>query len=464
LESTVNGIDVRLRTTFKDGSATTEGTEAGKPVTRTDVVSPQTLVLPDFFFGAYEAVSRRLATAVVGDELRAYRALLGEVAFRVRSVSADRMQTGISTFNIRRYDLVIVGADSEQTANLSVDENGTFIRLVLPAQAIDVVRDDIVSSTSRTQVYSNPGDEAVIVPGAGFNIGATLTRPKGRTGRLPAVVVLTGSSIGDRDGYVAGVPILGQMAGALADAGFLAIRYDKRGTGQSGGRAESATLQDFAEDARAVVKWLSGRRDIDPKRIAVLGYGDGAWVALLAASRDKRIAAVVSVAAPAVSGPELILEQQQRALTRMNASESERTAKIDLQKRIHNAVLTGRGWEGVPPEVRKQADTPLFQSILSFDPTRVLDDVRQPLLLTHGELDREVPLAHVQRMAEIARKVRKSKVVDVITVPGVNHLLTSAATGEEAEYAVLKDRTVSGDVMRPITAWLTKTLALPSKP
>jgi hypothetical protein len=37
------------------------------------------------------------------------------------------------------------------------------------------VRADVAASTSRTQVYSNPGDEAVTIPAVGFNLGATLT-------------------------------------------------------------------------------------------------------------------------------------------------------------------------------------------------------------------------------------------------------------------------------------------------
>lgn len=459
LESTLNGIDVRLHTTFKDGAAITEGTEAGKPISKTDAVSPKTIVLPAFFFGAYEAIGRRLTKAAAGDQLHAYVGLQSELVLTVKSVSADRMQTGTSTFNVRRYVLALSNADGEVMADLWVDENGTLVRLVLPGQALDVVRDDMVTSTSRTKVYSNPGDEAVIVPGTGFNIGATITHPKDVPGTVPAVVLLGGSTIEDRDGYVAGIPLLGQMAGQLANAGFLAVRYDKRGAGQSGGRAESVTLQDFAEDARAVVKWLSARKDVDGKRIVLLGYGDGAWVALIAASREKRIAAVVSVAAPSLAGPEFILEQQERALSRSKMSDAERSAKIELQKRIHTAVLTGRGWDAVPPELRKQADTPLFQSILAFDPSRVLDDVRQPLLVVHGELDQEIPVAHAQRMAEIARRVRKSRAVDVVTVPGVNHLLAAAATGDEAEYAVLSDRNVSRDVTTAIAAWLAKRYA-----
>ena len=113
---------------------------------------------------------------------------------------------------------------------------------------------------------------------------------------MPAVILLAGAGSDDRDGAAHGVPTLAQLAGALAEAGFLAVRYDKRGFGQSGGRSESATLSDYAEDVRAVVRWLSDRKDVDPKRIAVIGHGEGAWVALLAASRERKLAAVVSLA------------------------------------------------------------------------------------------------------------------------------------------------------------------------
>ena len=99
------------------------------------------------------------------------------------------------------------------------------------------------------------------------------------------MILTGGAGSDDRDGTSYGVPILANLAGAISQAGFVAVRYDKRGYGQSGGRRESATIGDVADDVRAIVKWLTDRKDIDPKRIAVLGHGEGAWVALLAAAR-----------------------------------------------------------------------------------------------------------------------------------------------------------------------------------
>jgi hypothetical protein len=39
-------------------------------------------------------------------------------------------------------------------------------------------------------------------------------------------------------------------------------------------------------------------------------------------------------------------------------------------------VLTGKGWDTVPADLRKTADTPWFQSLLAFDPAKVVDGVR----------------------------------------------------------------------------------------
>ena len=120
--------------------------------------------------------------------------------------------------------------------------------------------------------------------------------PPGAT-RLPAVLLVGGSGPTDRDELVFGIPIFGQLADAIADAGFIVLRYDKRGVGMSGGRDEAATLADYADDVRAAVKFLSDRKDVDPKRIAFVGYGEGGIVAMLAAAKDKRIAALALVAA-----------------------------------------------------------------------------------------------------------------------------------------------------------------------
>ena len=461
IDATLNGAEFNLRTTFADGKATTTGTEAGAALSKTDTVSADTIALPNLLFGVYEALGRRLLTAAAGTEVRAYVAPHAEVVVRLANVTTQRLQSGMATFTARRLELLFLQPPPalDIAVTLTVDERGGLVSLNMPADAVDVVRDDMSSPTSRTMLYSNPGDEAAIIPAAGFNLGATLTRPSGAAPgtRFPAIVLLAGSDAVDRDGMAQGVPTMGELAGALANAGFLAVRYDKRGSGQSGGRAESVTLEDFAQDARAVFAWLRNRRDVDPRRIAVLGHGDGAWVAMLAAVRERRFAGLVSIAAPATTGAELVLDQQRYALDQLKTPDAERTAKVSLQRQINAAVVSGRGWDGISADVRRQADTPWFQSLLAFDPARIVADARQPMLFVHGEVDRQVPVAHADRLANLARAEGRSKSIAVVAVRGVNHLLIPAVTGDVSEYPSLTDRHVSRDVTSAVTTWLTKT-------
>jgi len=463
LDATVNGGDVTAISTFTNTTVRTIGTQTGSPYSRELPISPQTVVLlPSSFFGAFEAVSRRLVNAPKGTELRAYVVPQTATSIKLLSSVSERIQVGKDFFEVVHIEAVWqIPSTGDLGLSITAMKDGGLVRLTVPSQGLDVVRADVAASTSRTQVFSNPGDEAVMIPGLGFNIGATLTRPAVAAAgtRLPAVILLAGAGINDRDGMSHGVPTLGQLAGAIARAGYLVVRYDKRGFGQSGGRAESSTLVDQAEDVRSVVKWLNERKDVDPKRLAVVGHSEGAWVAMLAGARERKLAAVVSLAGSGSTGSELVLDQQQKALEQSTLSPQDRASRVALQKQIHAAVVSGKGWEGVPANVRKEADTPWMQSVLTFDPAKTLEDVRQPLLFVHGALDHEVESSNSERLAEMARKDSKSKSVELVVVRGVNHLLTPAVTGEVKEYESLDDRTVSKDVADAVNSWLAKTFA-----
>ena len=458
LEGTANGSDVAVRTSFVNGTAQTEGNQGTTKINTSHPYSPQAVVLPNGVFSFYAALADRLSRVTGGAELKAYILPIAEINVRVVSDQPERIQVGTTFLDAQRYDLLFSNPGGDLAVSLTAGDGGRLIRLTVPAQAIEVVREDVASPTSRTQIYSNPGDEAVIIPGTGFNLGATITKPASPAASIPAVILLPAAA-GDRDAFTQGIPTFAQLAGAMADAGFLAVRYDKRGFGQSGGRAESATIQDYAEDVRSVVRWLQQRKDIDAKRIAIIGHGEGAWVALLAAARERRISAVISLAGPSTTGTELVLEQQQQSLDLLKLTPEERQQKVELQKQIQSAVLTGKGWESVSKDDRRAADTPWFQSLLTYDPAKVLKDVKQPLLFVHGALDKQVPVAHAERLTDLARKQSDSKSIDLVVVRGVNHLLVPALTGEVSEYSSLPDRNVSKDVSGALTAWLTKTFA-----
>ena len=469
IDMTVNavtrGASLVIKTTFADGKATSEITQAGAPTTKTDTVTPDTLVLPNLFFSAYEALAMRLASIPDGSSFPAYIAPQAEITVKQNARSTQKVETARRVIDVRAYALTFQNPGNPLDAIVWTDETGRLLKFEVPAQSLIFVREDLASVATRALVVSREGDVSVRIPGNGFNLAGTLSQPSGpppaeSKGRYPAVVLVGGSGQTDRDQTVSGIAVFGLLVSPLADAGYYVLRYDKRGVGQSGGRTETATLQDFAEDVRAVVQFLRKRKDVDPKRIVLFGHSEGALVSLLAASRDDDLAGVVLAAGPSGTGGELVLEQQQYLLGKMNLPEAERATRIDLQKRIQAAVLGQGTWDDIPEPLKRQASTVWFQSFLGFTPASVMSKVKQPLLILHGDIDRQVPVHHADRLAELARERKKApaEAVQVVILDGVNHLLVRGKTGDLEEYGSLAGKGLDPRVAPTTIEWLARVL------
>ena len=448
-----------LNTSFGVTTAINEITQNDVTNAKTDQISARTVVLPNNFFAAYEGLAARLSVTGPGSELPVYIAPQAEVKLAVKTVTAETVQTPSGTIATRRYDVVIQNPGGALNATVTIDDRSRFAKLEIPLASLAVVRTDLSSVAVRTQSARNPTDSDVTIPAAGFTIAGTLTLPPGASGsagrlRHPTIVLVPGSGPVDRDALVAGIPIFTQLAGDLSKRGFMVLRYDKRGVGQSGGRTETAALQDYADDLVAIVRWLDRRDDVDEKRLAIAGHSEGGAIAMLAAGREKKIKAVVLIAAPGGTGAELILEQQRHQLDLLKVSEAERAEKIALQRKIQEAVLSGKGIDGLPPQIQKQADTPWFRSLLAFDPAQVMSKVSQPVLIVQGDLDVQVPPHHADKLGDLARARKNNPGAEVVHIPGINHLLVPATSGEVQEYQTLKDRKVSEQVTGTIADWL----------
>jgi len=465
LDATVGGQSQMMHTIVRarDGSIASEVAIAGQP-SRSIVINDidAAVLIPNPFFASYEAVTARLQTAVAGSTMSAYAPPAQvSLSIRVGESTNERIQTAAQTIETKHTHVTITAAAAGAPPvemDLWADPNGRLLRLSVPMQALEVVREDITSVAARQVFASRSNDEQVKIPANGFVLAGTLSKPlNAGTMRLPAVVLVSGSGPADRDEVVSGIPIFGQLADAIADEGFVVLRYDKRGIGQSGGRPEAAALADYADDARAAVRFLSDRRNVDPKRIALVGYSEGGSVAMFTGAREKRVAALVLIATIGVTGAEAVLDQVRHGLDRTSRSDADKQAIIELQRKIQRAVLTGSGWDQLAL-YRKQADTPWFQSFLAFDPARIMPDVRQPLLIVQGKLDTQVAPTNADRLQALAAARKKTPPVQVVKVPGINHLLVPATTGEADEYAKLEDKHVSAEVSKAIVTWLQATL------
>lgn len=450
---------LQLATSFALTSAINEITQNGVTNSKTDQTSARTVVLPTNVFAGYEALAVRLANAAVGTEIPTYIAGAAEVRVSVKGIAEETVTTPAGIVQMQKYELLVHANAGTFTMTVSVDRRARLARMDMPTANLSVVRSDLAGVSARTLTARNPTDSDVTIPANGFSIAGTMTRPPilGRL-RLPMIVLVAGSGPVDRDGTVAGIPILSQLAGALAGQGFLVLRYDKRAVGQSGGRSETVTQQDYADDLIAIVKWLAKRDDVEPRRIAVAGHSEGAMIGMLAAAREKKIASLVLMAASGTSGADLLLEQQQRELDRLKVPGAEKAQKVALQKQIQAAVIGGTGWDALPEDVRKQADTPWFRSLLLSDPAAVMPKLKQPILVIQGDLDTQVQPHHADKLAELARARKKDAgPVEVVHLSGLNHILVPATTGDVQEYPALKEKTISPEVASTIAAWLKKS-------
>lgn len=462
-EARLKDQTVAIATVVADGKATSKVTQGETASQLTHDVASNAVFLPNNVFAAAQGLAYRVVTMAAGSTVPLYVVPQAQVVATLSAVADERLQTAAGMYEVRRHVLDFDNAGTPMVLMLWAEKaTGRLIRYSIAAAGVDVVREDLTSVFTREVKEFRENDQTLLVPAVGFSLGATISRPAGKAApgkkdknieKLPAIVLVGGSGNIDRDTIAHGIPVMGQLAGQLADAGYLVVRYDKRGVGQSGGRAESATLADYADDVLSVVGWLRKQKDVDGRRVYVVGHSEGGAVALIAATRAEDIKAVVTLAAPGTKGTDLVLEQQRQALDGLTIGDDEKQRRVELQKQIMNAVLTGQGWEGVPEATRKQADTAWFRSVLQWDPEPVVRKVDQPLLIMHGALDRQVPVANAELLNGLAAK-RKKGPGTLTIVPGINHLLVPAKTGDIAEYGSLSAEKVSPLVATQISDWL----------
>lgn len=164
-------------------------------------------------------------------------------------------------------------------------------------------------------------------------LAGTVTRPAG-PGPWPAVILVSGSGPHDRDAGVAGHKPFLVIADYLARRGIVALRVDNRGVGGSTGDSAEAVLDELSSDVLAGVTFLKTRKELDPTRIGVIGHGQGANVAALAASRSTDIAFVAMLAAAGVPGDQVMYLQGELIARASGASDEAIQDSRELQRRM----------------------------------------------------------------------------------------------------------------------------------
>lgn len=133
-------------------------------------------------------------------------------------------------------------------------------------------------------------EERVKFPSAGFELVGVLHRPDDlRPGEKRAAIIVLHGFGGTMEGPGGKNP-----APFFCDMGYVTLRFDFRGCGQSGGERGRIICLEEVEDARNALSFLATRPEVDPARIALMGESFGAAVAIYGGGVDPRVAAVIS--------------------------------------------------------------------------------------------------------------------------------------------------------------------------
>lgn len=111
-------------------------------------------------------------------------------------------------------------------------------------------------------------------------------KPEGKgKGRTPLIVICHGF-VGNRIGTDR---LFVKSARQLAKEGYMVVRFDYAGCGESTGEYGQQGLESMVEQTRTILDYVMNCNDIDPTRVTLLGHSLGGAVAILTAVRDRRV-------------------------------------------------------------------------------------------------------------------------------------------------------------------------------
>ena len=323
---------------------------------------------------------------------------------------------------------------------------------------------------------------------AGITLAGTLTSPQ-TGGPFPAVVLITGSGPENRDEEVFGHKPFLVLADYLTRQGIAVLRCDDRGVGKSGGDSHAATTVDLATDAQASFEYLKTRKDIDPKRIGLLGHSEGGIIAPIVANETPDVAFVVLMAGTGLPGDSILMLQSWLAAKAEGAADTTLAKNAVVERTTLNIVKNERDTAVAAAKLRpllkqtmaqmspndsqalnssdqaveqeiKQVLSPWFRYFVSYDPRPALMKLKQPVLAINGSKDVQVAPKENLAAIEAALKAGGNKDYVVKELPGLNHLFQTANTGGVIEYAKIEE-TISPSALSVMGDWILAHVRAP---
>ena len=133
-------------------------------------------------------------------------------------------------------------------------------------------------------------EHPVTFPSAGLKLSGVVQLPRGLrpSERRGAFLVLHGFGSNKTSSNTI------QPTKVLSELGYVVLRFDMRGCGESEGEFGRVICLEQVEDTRNALSFLSDHPAVDSARIGVIGSSFGGAVAVYTGGVDQRVAAVIS--------------------------------------------------------------------------------------------------------------------------------------------------------------------------
>jgi len=291
--------------------------------------------------------------------------------------------------------------------------------------------------------------------------------------RRPAVVLLHGSNYQTRGGQYAE---LGFVADQFARNGFIALTYDKRGTGKSGGERDDAP-ELLSGDAAAAVRLLRERPAVDAERIGFWGISQGGIIEPIAAEKAGRIAFFINTSGAVVNTNEQEIQRTELELRADGFPPQDVEDAVHLQRVKFRYACRRDNWDEYETVLRSAEGKPWLpdpyigppdsktSSAWDFwkcgvEPGKYWENVQAPVLYIQGEFEtNSKPQDNLMRLQQ-AMQVAGNRHFEHMLIPGAEHSMFKATKGGEKEQPLLK--TFVPSYFELITDWAKRQVDAPS--
>jgi hypothetical protein len=212
----------------------------------------------------------------------------------------------------------------------------------------------------------------------------------------------------------------------FASLGYVALRFDMRGCGESEGARGRVICLEQVEDTRHALEFLQTRQEVQKDRIAVYGQSFGAAVAVYAAGVEPRIAACISTGGWGHGEKKFRKQHPGEAWGRFTAMLQRGR---EMKQRGETLMVPREDIVPIRPELRKHVAAgsimefpfEVVESMYAFTANEVVGRIApRPLLLMHAAADTVTPTEQSVELFQYA-----GQPTDLHLVAGVDHFLMS---------------------------------------